>query len=313
MRPRRRWPRAVPPCGRRRALILGGDNLDLALAHHLERRIAAGGNLSPRQWGVLVQTARRVKETLLAQARRNKWWSISPAAIEVVRRFFANRNHSTRACEVLVGGFLPRVGLEDKPQARRSGFQEFGPAVCSRCGHDPLSGGISHDPPACGRRSAGDTAGSHDPARPDIVLFNGGFFAAPLLRERLLEVLASWFSGNQAGQRWSPIVLKNERLDLAVARGAAYYGMVRRGQGTRISAGLARTYYIGVETDGQAQSAAPSAVCLVPAGVEEGQSIELESPQFHLWIRSRWSFPLYVSSTRLTDPPGTIVPFVPSR
>ena len=118
-----------------------------------------------------------------------------------------------------------------------------------------------------------DAAADHDPARPDVVLFNGGVFESPLLRGRLLEVLESWFTRNEnsSGTRLAaagtaaqqpdrrptcrrplnrvlaPIVLDNDRLDLAVARGAAYYGMVRRGQGVRIAAGLARTYYIGVE------------------------------------------------------------------
>ena len=81
-------------------------------------------------------------------------------------------------------------------------------------------------------------------ARPDVVLLNGGLFASPVLRARLLEVVASWFSS--AKDSWSPLVLDNPRLDLAVAQGAAYYGMVRRGKGVSISANLARSYYIGV-------------------------------------------------------------------
>ena len=88
------------------------------------------------------------------------------------------------------------------------------------------------------------------------MLFNGGLFESPVLRDRLLAILESWF--RREDKAWSPIVLENQRLDLAVAHGAAYYGMVRRGQGVRIAAGLARTYYIGVE------SQPPAALCLVP-------------------------------------------------
>ena len=132
------------------------------------------------------------------------------------------------------------------------------------------------------------------------MLFNGGFFASPVLRQRMIELIASWFQ--VAGQPpWSPIVLDNDRLDLAVARGAAYYGMVRRGQGVRIAANLARSYYIGVESD------QPTAVCLVPGNAEPGQTIEMPERLFQLLISQPVEFPLWVSSLRLTDPPGALV------
>ncbi|HEV3416961.1 MAG TPA: molecular chaperone DnaK, partial [Pirellulales bacterium] len=147
----------------------------------------------------------------------------------------------------------------------------------------------------------------YDPARPDVVLFNGGVFDAPLLRERLLEVIRSWFP---AGARnWQPQVLENERRDLAVARGAAYYGMVRRGRGVRIAAGLARSYYIGATTAQETSSA----VCILPAGVEEGQSVELADREFHLLIRQPVEFPLYVSSTQLTARAGDLAAIDPER
>ncbi len=92
-------------------------------------------------------------------------------------------------------------------------------------------------------------------------------FESRAIQERLLEVLTGWFRKDDP--QWSPAILDNDRLDLAVARGAAYYGMVRRGQGERIAAGLPRTYYIGVE------SQPPAAVCLMPAGVEPGQDVDL--------------------------------------
>lgn len=105
---------------------------------------------------------------------------------------------------------------------------------------------------------------------------------------------------------WKPIVLENQRLDLAVAQGAAYYGMVRRGQGVRIAAGLARTYYVGVEqADGQSAHQ-PTAICLVPAGVEPGQQIALLTHRFQVRVAEPVVFPLYVSSTRLTDKPGDL-------
>src|SRR5205823_358090 len=100
--------------------------------------------------------------------------------------------------------------------------------------------------------------GAHDLARPDLVLFNGGLFESPVLRQRLIATLSSWFTNASAKKKWQPQLLENRRLDLAVARGAAYYAMVRRGRGVRISGGLAHSYYLGVETAEPNQQA----VCL---------------------------------------------------
>ena len=284
-------------------LILGGDNLDLALAQHVERRLAGDGKLEPRQWAVLVRTCRQVKETLLGNEAPERLTVNLPGPgarliggglhVEVTRE---------EVRDLLVEGFFPRVSLDDRPASRRSGFQEFGlpyapdPAVTRYlAAFLTAHRHVALDEP--------ERPTDHDPARPDIVLFNGGVFESGVLRQRLLEVLCSWFRAGPGQEEWTPLVLDNDRLDLAVARGAAYYGMVRRGQGVRIAAGLARTYYIGVE------SQPPSAVCLVPAGVEPGQDVDLTQHTFDLLISEPVEFPLHVSSTRLTDRPGELLPF----
>lgn len=281
-------------------LILGGDNLDLALAYHLEPRLASGGRLEPRAWSVLVRTCQRVKESLLGEGAPERLTVTLPGTGS---RLIGGGLHTevTRdeAHQVLVDGFFPRVPLAARPTQRQSGFQEFGLPYAPDAGitrylaaflsahRDVALDDVQLEP-------------GQDPARPDIMLFNGGLFESPVLRERLIDVVRDWFRG--PGGRWEPIVLDNERLDLAVARGAAYYGMVRRGCGVRIAAGLARTYYIGVE------SQPPSAVCLVPAGVEPGQDVELVARPFTLLVSQPVEFPLYVSSTRLTDRPGQLLP-----
>jgi hypothetical protein len=387
-------------------LILGGDNLDLALAHHIEQRLAAGGTagqagsgtpssvtfpssrepvkLEPREWAVLVRSCRQVKETLLGENAPERLTINLPGTgarlIGGGRQIEVTRDEVR---QVLVEGFFPFVGLDEKPRRRQSGFQEFGLPYAP----DPAITRWLAAFLTAHRHVAMEEAepsGDHDPARPDIVLFNGGLFASPVLRERMLEVLRSWFSGAReragaspefasassgrpasGGHRrealvgespeirrsggelrstpatllhpeWEPLVLENERLDLAVARGAAYYGMVRRGEGVRIAAGLARTYYIGVEsgdgeaattltgnggqgTAGEAGRGTPSprpspegrggvAVCLVPAGVEPGHDVELAGRAFELLVCEPVEFPLYFSSTRLTDRPGELVP-----
>ena len=215
-------------------LILGGDNLDLALARHIEQKI---GRLEPRAWAILVRTCRVVKETLLGPDAPEKLTVNLPGAgarligggthVEVTRQ---------EVCDLLVEGFLPRVGLEEKPISRRSGFQEFGLPFAPDAAITRYLAAFLTAHRNVAMEDVGPAAG-HDPARPDIVLFNGGVFESPLLRTRLLEVLESWFQPPGAGLAaagtaappgpWTPIVLDNDRLDLAVARApptTAWYG-----------------------------------------------------------------------------------------
>jgi molecular chaperone DnaK (HSP70) len=284
-------------------LILGGDNLDLTLAHHVERKLK--GKLDPRQWGPLVRACRVVKETLLgADAPERVTVNVGGGGAKLIGGATQVELKRDEVHGVLVDGFLPRVALDSKPASRRSGFQEFGLP-------------FAPDPAITRYLAAFLTA--HGGARPDLVLFNGGLFESPVLRERLLDTLGSWFverhppsplSSGEREEEWSPTVLKSPRLDLAVARGAAYSGMVRRGKGVRISGGLAHSYYIGVESAGSAE---PTVVCLLPAGVEEGQTVDLPGRTFNLLIRQPVEFPLYYSATRTTDPPGHLLTVDPEQ
>lgn len=310
-------------------LILGGDNLDLALAHAVEAKLVGERKLEPRQWGTLVRICRQAKETLLGESPPETLTIHLPSSgSRLIGGGMQVEISRSEVESLLVQGFLPEANLEDRPNRHRSGFQEFGlpyaadPAV-TRYLADFLSthrhvgeevqavaGAASgakrrkktDKPPTPETTGPAGSAADHDHARPDIILFNGGFFASPVLRDRLLAVLKGWFP-SKSKKAWSPIVLDHGRLDLAVAHGAAYYGMVRRGAGVKIAAGLARTYYIGVEGD------EPQAVCLIAAGTEPGQHVELADPTFELLVSQPVEFPLYVSSTRLTDLPGAIVPF----
>lgn len=274
-------------------LILGGDNLDLALAHHLERRL--GAELQPRQWSVLVRRCQQAKETLLGDAPPASWTVTLPGAgARLIGGALSAELAREEAEELLVEGFLPRVGPDAEPARPASGFRQFGLPYAADSGITRYL--------AAFLRAHGGEAGA---ARPDIVLLNGGFFAASALRARLLEVLTSWFDD---GGGWAPRLLGNERLDLAVARGAAYYGLVRRGRGRRIEAGLARAYYVGAET----REAAPGAVCLVPAGLAEGQDVVVPDRVFRLLIRQPVEFPIFTSASRTTDRPGALVEVDPT-
>ncbi len=270
-------------------LILGGDNLDLALAHHVEARL--GPLLESRAWSVLIRRCQQAKETLLSDDAPATLTLSLPAA-SGARLIGGARQVELGREEVrtlLVDGFLPKIRPDERPAGRShaSGFQEFGLPYAP----DP---GISRYLAAF---LAAHGPGDGSLARPDAVLFNGGFFASPVLRARLLEVLASWFGGS------APRVLANDRPDLAVARGAVRFGLARRGVGARIGGGLARAYYLGV----QDHAGQPRAMCLAPAGLEAGTEVALAGHTFTLRVRQPAEFPLSVSSTRTGDRPGDVI------
>jgi molecular chaperone DnaK (HSP70) len=294
-------------------LVLGGDNLDLALARHLESRM--GGAVDTRQWDALLRSSRRVKEELLgAQPPDSITVHIPGSGAKLIGGGAQCVVTRAEVESLLLDGFFPQVALTDRPRARQSGFQEFGLPFAA----DPAVTRHLAEFLTAHRHVAiedGRIESNADPARPDIVLLNGGMFESPRVRQRLLEVIGQWFS--QPGSSWSPQLLDNDRLDLAVARGAAYYGMVRRGAGVRIAASLARSYYIGVEQESHSSSDASveehPLLCLVPGNAEPGMEIVAPDRTFLLRLAQPVEFPLYVSSVRLTDLPGDLVPFDPSQ
>ena len=271
-------------------LILGGDNLDVALARYTEDIIDK--KLSPQQWDVLVRVCRRVKETLLGEDPPDEVTISLPASgSKLIGGGIQTVVDRSAVQQLLIGGFLPKVKIDSQPLKQQSGFREFGLPFAS----DPAI--TKHLTSFLGAHLNQDLTS----AQPDVVLFNGGFFASPILREQLLEVLTSWYRPAN-GPDWRPIVLDNDRLDLAVARGAAYFGMVRRGEGVKINAALARSYYMAI--DGEQDSC----VCVVPGDTQPGQAIDLSQRVFDLTISEPVEFPLLVSSTRLTDSAGELLP-----
>lgn len=265
-------------------LILGGDNLDLALAHEIERR---AGKLDPRAWSQLIRACRHHKETLLGPH--------APAEITVHlaatgAKLLAGSRQITltraEATSLLLDGFLPSCSLDAKPQRTSSGFREFG---------------LPYAPdPAITRYLAHFLHRNLDPDRPPAaILLNGGFFAAPALRDRLLHILTSWYSDHHPG--WTPRLLDNPRLDLAVSRGAAYYGLVREGRGVNVVTNLARSYYLELETP-----TGPALLCVAPAGLEENLPLDVPGDPMTLTLKTPVAFPLHVSSVRTRDPAGSI-------
>jgi hypothetical protein len=187
--------------------------------------------------------------------------------------------------ELAMEGFLPFSQRGEAPkEEKRSLFRELGLPYVS-------------DPAVTRHLNAFlETAGQ----APDAILFNGGFFIPAILRERVADVVGQWY-----GKR--PEILENTDLDLAVARGAAYYSYVRStGSGVLVRGGLPRTYYIGL---GDVQDGKFSAVCLVPRGAEEGSNIEVDNDALQLVANRPVSFRLYSSLTRTEDKLGDVVAF----
>ena len=274
-------------------LLLGGDNLDAALAAHIEPLMRERhGELSPQDFNALVAQCRPLKEQLFSEG--------CPAEVSIAlpgrgRGLVASTRSLTLDADelraLLLDGFLPECELDATPAEQQSGFQEFGLPYAS----DPaITRHLAAFLSAHGRGSK--------PVRPDHVLFNGGFFAADRLRERLVATLRGWFPDHEVS------ALDHDDLYQAVARGAACYGRARRGLSEKIAAGLPRTFYIGAAADESTQ-----AVCVAPAGLEPGESVRVEQPTFRLQLARPVEFPVYSSATRLDDEPGTLVAADPEQ
>jgi hypothetical protein len=291
-------------------ILLGGDNMDLALAHSAAAAFAARGiKLDPGQMLMLWHSSRTAKEKIFADpTAASAPITVLGRGSRVIGGTLKGELTHAEVERVLLEGFFPECPLDAEPRRQRTvGFQELGlpyasdPAVTKH-----LAGFLHRQAEALADRTPG-RKGKKKPPLPTAVLFNGGVFKAEPLRQRVVSILNSW--AKTAGA--APVkVLEGTDLDLAVARGAAYYGLVRRGKGIRIRGGTARTYYVGIETSLPAvPGAAPplKALCVVPFGMEEGTETDVPGPEFGLIVGEPVEFRFLGSSVRRTDPVGTMV------
>ncbi len=287
-------------------LILGGDNLDLALAYHVEKKLAASTPLTPHLWMWLVRRCRRAKELLLGEDAPAAYTIHLPSGGSSLFRG-SIQTELTRAevLEVLVDGFLPRVPSSALPTREKSGFREFGLPYAPDPGITRYLAEFLAMSADAGTLPTAKTISGF--VRPDYVLLNGGFFASPVLRARLLEVLQSWYAPAGGGDR-QVRVLENDRLDLAVADGAAWYGLARHLGRSVVHTGASRAYYIGLSSG---PAAVPSAVCLIPGGLPEGTEVRMPDRKFELLVHQPAEFPIFSSAYRAHDKPGDLV--VPSE
>ncbi|MFZ1492053.1 MAG: Hsp70 family protein [Candidatus Competibacter denitrificans] len=291
-------------------ILLGGDNMDLALAHAVRVKLAAQGTqLDPWQLQGITHGCRSAKETLLSDAKAEAVPVVVPSrGSKLIGGTLRTELTRAEVAQNLVEGFFPAVDAAARPASRaRAALTKLGLPYAQ----DPA---MTRHLAAFLARQVGatrDLAGFEDrlPAdatflHPTAVLFNGGVFKAQPLLERTLKVLNDWLAAEDA----PPVrLLEGADLDLAVARGAAYYGFVRRGRGVRIRGGTAKSYYVGVES---AMPAVPGmeppieALCIAPFGMEEGTQAELPPQEVGLVIGEPVRFRFFGSSVRRTDQVG---------
>ena len=280
-------------------LLIGGDNIDLTMAHHVATRFAEQNvELDPWQSVSLWHSCRAAKETLLAPAGPDRHGiSVLGRGSRLIGKTVSVEVQRDEIRELILDGFFPRTQATDRPvRDRASGFQEMGLPFESDVG-------IPRHLSAFLQAHAG---GSDKLVRPDFVLLNGGVFKAPSLSSRLLEVLGGWFGTDTA-----PRLLTGEPdLDRAVARGAAAYGWAKQRGGVRIRGGTARSYYVGIESAGLAVPGAPRplhALCVVPIGMEEGTEADVPSQEIGLVVGEPAHFRFFSSPCRKQDRPGDLL------
>ncbi len=270
-------------------ILLGGDNIDLAIARTVEQTLKS--KIDRLQFQALWQQCRIAKENLLSESAKTQEWPVTllgkgSSLIGGTIKAKVKRDDIER---ILLDGFLPVVDRDEKPQRRRAGLAEAGLPYASDA--------------AITRHLAAFLADAG--VRPTKVLFNGGVLRATQARDRILELLQTWNNGIPV----EPLL--GEDLMHAVARGAAYYGHARQGKGIRIRGGIPKTYYIGIES---AMPAVPGfrppvkALSVAPFGMEEGTSVTLPANrEFALAVGEPAEFRFFSSAKRHHDAAGEMI------
>ncbi|MCO5169956.1 MAG: hsp70 family protein [Planctomycetes bacterium] len=284
---------AVEPPGFERVavgehLLLGGDNMDHALARRVEERL--GKKLDLREWTGLVIACRDAKEKLLEGQAEAAPIVVTGRGARLIGGTLRTDLTRAEVLDAVLEGFFPRVTADEPLPRRKVGLKELG---------------LPYEPDPAVTRHLRRFLARHAPpgaplAKVDHVLFNGGVFKTAALRERVLDVLASW--------QERPRELEGSDLDLAVAHGAAYYGLVRRGKGTRIKSGAGRAYYLEVRAGGGERTA----LCLIPRGLEEGGVVTISDHPLEVRANTPVVFPFHTATGR-DDAAGALLPVDPEQ
>ncbi|EKZ9009937.1 Hsp70 family protein [Vibrio alginolyticus] len=310
-------------------ILLGGDNMDLALAYRLKMKLAQEGKeLQPWQVQAMTHACRDAKEALLNDSELQSVPIVVPSrGSKLLGATLKTELTQEEVQQTLVDGFFPQVAITDHPVQRNRGaltqmglpyaqdagitrhiaaFLSKQANALSASGNGAEAAAQDFNPFANMPGMPGaDAAQSADFIKPTSILFNGGVLKSKLLATRLEDTINEWLIEADAEMAKR---LTGVDLDLAVASGAAYYGSVRRGQGVRIRGGIASAYYVGIES---AMPAIPGmappmeALCVAPFGMEEGSSVDVPSQEFGLIIGQPVNFQFFGSTVRRDDLAGT--------
>lgn len=290
-------------------ILLGGDNMDLALAYLARKKILdEGKELDRWQMIALTHAARVAKERLLSDASVDSLPVVVPSrGAKLLGASLRTELSRDDVQKILVDGFFPLVAANARPQARpRAGLTQIGLPYA----HDPavtrhLAAFLGRHAKATERIEGFTGKSTGALLHPTVLLFNGGVMKGNALTDRIVSTLNGWLEAEGA----PPVrVLPAADLDLAVARGAATYGLVRKGKGLRIRGGTARAYYVGIES---AMPAVPgleppiTALCVAPFGMEEGSRAELPPHELGVVVGEPVRFRFFGSSVRRDDRAGT--------
>ena len=280
-------------------LILGGDNIDLALARYIEKQFQQSKQLSADRWKTLCHLCRQAKENILNEGVDSEIITMMGEGSHLIGGTLTARLLRSELEKIVMDGFFPVVESHD-PGAKkiRKGISEFGlpyetePAITRHIGlflekhKDDVKKILGKKP------------------FPDLILFNGGSLKSSLIQKRIQDSVRHWF--DKTGSR-QPSILENPVPDLAVALGAAYYGLVKIGKGVRVGSGSARSYYLGFDIKNGSAQGEKSAVCLVERGLDEGAQICLPDKKFQVLANQPVSFDLYSSTYRSGDRGGDMI------
>ncbi|HHF3139418.1 Hsp70 family protein [Vibrio alginolyticus] len=310
-------------------ILLGGDNMDLALAYRLKMKLAQEGKeLQPWQVQAMTHACRDAKEALLNDSELQSVPIVVPSrGSKLLGATLKTELTQEEVQQTLVDGFFPQVAITDHPvQRNRGALTQMGLPYAQDAGITRhIAAFLSKQANALSTSGNGaeaatqdfnpfanmpgmpgsDAAQSADFIKPTAILFNGGVLKSKLLATRLEDTINEWLIEADAEMAKR---LTGVDLDLAVASGAAYYGSVRRGQGVRIRGGIASAYYVGIES---AMPAIPGmappmeALCVAPFGMEEGSSVDVPSQEFGLIIGQPVNFQFFGSTVRRDDLAGT--------
>ncbi|AWL06467.1 Hsp70 family protein [Massilia oculi] len=296
-------------------ILLGGDNMDLALAHFVARKLATNGTqLDAWQMRALTYGCRSAKEELLANPNATAHPIVVPSrGSKLIGGSIRTELTREEVTSFITDGFFPRVEASARPAVRaRAGLTQLGLPYAQ-------DAAITRHLAAFLARQAGATAelegfpgrvnAEHSFLHPSAVLFNGGVFKSGILAQRVMDTINDWLymEGAEPAR-----MLEGADLDLAVARGAAYFSYARRGGGVRIRGGTARSYYVGVESSMPAipgMEPPLEALCVAPFGMEEGSELELPGQEFGLVIGEPVTFRFFGSTVRRQDRIGEVLEF----